>query len=98
MVRRALIGLLLLIGSLRCARKNLRDLWDNSTGNGLESCYLCMSEKRFRFLLRCTRFDDISDRDQRREIDKLAAFREVLTLFNANCQKYYMPGRIFDGG
>lgn len=46
---KAFIGLLLLIGSLRCSRKNLCDLWDNSTGNGLESCYLSMSEKRFSF-------------------------------------------------
>lgn len=89
---KAFVGLLFLIGALRCSKKNLSDLWNNSTGNGLESCYLSMSEKRFRFLLRCLRFDNVNDRDERRETDKLAPFREVMTIFINNCQKYYTPG------
>lgn len=88
---RAFIGLLYLIGSLRCSRKNIHQLWDNSRGNGLESCYLTMSEKRFRFLLRCIRFDDVRDRSTRREIDKLAPIRELFELMVDSFQRYFVP-------
>ncbi|XP_053956251.1 piggyBac transposable element-derived protein 4-like [Anastrepha ludens] len=83
---RAFIGILFLIGALRSSRKNLHKIWDNSQGNGVESCYLAMSEKRFRFLLRCLRFDDINTRQQRRAIDKLAAIRELFEVFLVNFQ------------
>ncbi|XP_050315500.1 piggyBac transposable element-derived protein 4-like [Anthonomus grandis grandis] len=86
---RAFIGLLYLIGSLRCSKKNFSKLWDNSKGNSLESCYLCMSERRFRFLLKCLRFDDIRDREQRKALDKLAPVQKIMELFNKNCQKYF---------
>ncbi|XP_030758825.1 piggyBac transposable element-derived protein 4-like [Sitophilus oryzae] len=89
---RSFIGLLYLIGTLRSSRKNLSKLWDNSRGNGLEACYLTMSEKRFRFLIRCLRFDNIQDRPARRELDKLAAIREVLELFNNKFQSLFTPG------
>src|SRR5699024_11046693 len=59
---KALIGIFYLIGVLRSSRKNVVQLWDNSKGNGIEACYLSMSYKRFRFLVRCLRFDDIRDR------------------------------------
>lgn len=88
---RAVFGLLYIIGSLRSSRKNLRGLWDNSKGNGVESCYLSMSEKRFRFLLRCLRFDDIGDREVRTQTDKLAPIREVSQLLVNNFQKYFSP-------
>lgn len=88
---RAFIGILYLIGVLRCSRKNVHQLWDNSTGNGLESCYLTMSEKRFRFLVRCIRFDNIHDRAIRKEFDKLAPIREIFGMMVQNFQKYYSP-------
>ncbi|KAE9542998.1 hypothetical protein AGLY_002909 [Aphis glycines] len=50
-----------------------------------------MSLKRFRFLLRCLRFDDMGDRIQRREIDKLAPIRELFELFVENCKKCFSP-------
>jgi len=59
----AFIGILFLIGALRCARKNVHQIWDNSRGSGVEACYLARSEKRFRFLVRCIRFDDINNRN-----------------------------------
>ncbi|CAH1990806.1 unnamed protein product [Acanthoscelides obtectus] len=88
---RAFIGLLFLIGTMRCSRKNIYLLWDNSKGNGIESCYLTMSEQRFRFLLRCLRFDNINDRNMRKELDKMAAIREVFELFTNNFEKYFSP-------
>lgn len=86
---RGFIGLLYLIGSLRSSRKNLHQLWDNSKGNGLESCYLTMSEQRFRFLLRCIRFDDVRDRPMRSELDKFSPIRELFERMVLSFQNYY---------
>lgn len=86
----ALIGILFLIGTLRSSRKNAAQLWDNSKGSGVEACYLSMSEKRFRFLLRCLRFDDVRDRRERETIDKLAAIREISELFLSNFQNNFI--------
>lgn len=88
---RALFGLLYLIGSFSCSRTNTKKLWDNSKGNGLESCYLTMSEKRFKFLLKCLRFDDVRDRISRKDTDKLAAIRQVFEIVNNNFSKYFVP-------
>ena len=77
---RALIGILFLTGFLGNNRKNSKQAWDNSKGSGVEACYLAMSHHRFLFLMRCLRFDDIRDRQTRKEIDKLAAIRELLNL------------------
>ena len=86
---RALFGLFYVIGAMRCSRKNIIQLWDNSRGNGLESCYLTMSANRFRFLLRCLRFDNIRDRPVRKEIDKFAPIRDVFEIIVNNFQKYF---------
>lgn len=87
---KAFIGILYLIGVLRSSRKNLHKIWDNSKGSGVEICYLAMSEKRFRFLLRCLRFDDIRNRSERRKIDKMAPIREIFERFLANFQRYFI--------
>lgn len=50
-----------------------------------------MSQRRFHFLLRCLRFDDIRDRNQRREIDSLAPIRELFELVINNFQRFYTP-------
>ncbi|KAL4112702.1 hypothetical protein QTP88_016440 [Uroleucon formosanum] len=86
----SLIGLLILAGVNRSGRQNLEDLWDQS-GFGVEIFHVTMSLKRFRFLLRCLRFDDMGDRIQRREIDKLAPIRELFELFVENCKKCFSP-------
>lgn len=48
-----------------------------------------MSMDRFLFLMRCLRFDDINDRAQSKELDKLAPVRELFTIFVQNCQNAY---------
>lgn len=40
---RAFIWILFITGSLRSSRKNLEQIWDNSKGSGVESCYITMS-------------------------------------------------------
>ncbi|VEN40135.1 unnamed protein product [Callosobruchus maculatus] len=87
----AFIGILFLIGTLRSSRKNAHKIWDNSKGSGVELCYLAMSEKRFRFLLRTLRFDDIRTRSDRREVDKFAPIREIFEIFLANFQNNFIP-------
>lgn len=87
----ALIGILILAGVNKSGKQNILDLWDK-TGFGIESFHATMSIQRFRFLLRCLRFDDIRDRESRREIDKLAPIREVFEMLVHNCQKSYSVG------
>lgn len=48
-----------------------------------------MSLRRFLFLLRTIRFDNILDRAERRARDKRAPFREVFENFNKNCNDNY---------
>lgn len=88
---KAFLGILLLSGTLESNRKKTKQIWDNSFGSGVESCYLTMSEKRFHFLMRCIRFDDIRDRLQRKEIDRLASIRELFELLVQKFQSFFTP-------
>lgn len=51
-----------------------------------------MNVKRFKFLLRCLRFDDRTTRSERKAIDRLAPIRDVFEMFVQNCKKSYCPG------
>lgn len=88
---KALIGILYLAGLLKSGRQNISQMWDNSKGTGVEAIYLTMSKSRFQFLMRCLRFDDITDRAQRRKLDKLAPIREIFDYTVNNFQKAYNP-------
>lgn len=85
---RSFLGLLILAGSTRDGHRNLKDLWARD-GFGMEVFYSTMSLRRFEFLLRAIRFDNIHDRAERRAADKLAPFREVFDIFNKNCDSNY---------
>ena len=54
---KAFIGLLYLAGVCKANRQSLEELW-GTEGDGVEHFGLVMSIKRFKFLLRCMRFDD----------------------------------------
>ncbi|XP_054706863.1 uncharacterized protein LOC129216672 [Uloborus diversus] len=88
---RALLGLLYMCGLHKTSRLNVRDLWATD-GTGVSIFRTTMSYKRFLFLLRCMRFDNIHDRKQRQLYDKLAAIRDFFQSFVTNCQKYYTLG------
>ena len=60
---RAFIGLLYLAGAYRAKRQSLEELW-GTEGDGIEKFALVMNLKRFKFLIRCLRFDDQSTRAQ----------------------------------
>lgn len=84
----AVFGLLFLAGMLRSSHTNLEDLWAVD-GLGIEYFHCTMSIKRFKFLLRAMRFDDIRSRNRRKAQDKLAAIRDLLEQFVRYCQEYY---------
>ena len=50
-----------------------------------------MALNRFKFLLRCTRFDNYRNRTARQGNDRLAAIREVWEIFNSNLCNIYNP-------
>lgn len=50
-----------------------------------------MSSQRFCFLMRNLRFDNFTDREQRREIDKLVAIRELFEIILHNFQTNFIP-------
>lgn len=73
---------------MRSSYQNLQDLYDND-GTGCDIFRATMSYKRMRFLLKCIRFDNIDDRQERILVDKLAAIREIFEDFVANCKTHY---------
>ncbi|XP_022913140.2 piggyBac transposable element-derived protein 4-like [Onthophagus taurus] len=89
---KAFIGLLYLAGVHRGNRQSLEDLW-GSDWDGIEKFRLVMNIKRFKFIMRCMRFDDRSMRNERRKIDKIAAIRDIFTMFVKNSQKSYSLGQ-----
>nr|XP_022911139.1 piggyBac transposable element-derived protein 4-like [Onthophagus taurus] len=84
----ALFGLLILSGLVKSGHQNLEDLW-NVHQLGIDIFQTTMSLKRFKFLIRYMRFDDINTRHARRQEDKLAPIREIFERFNHNCKQVY---------
>ena len=62
----------------------------SSTGDPLYRTI--MSERRFQFLLRCLRFDDLNTRSQRKHTDEFAPIRNIWNQFIEACKSYYEPG------
>ena len=86
----AFIGLLLLAGVYRGSQESLEELWSRKYGRPV--FLATMSLKRFKLILRFCRFDNKNTREERRSADKLAAIRDVWTMFVSSLRKYYMPG------
>ncbi|XP_066468624.1 piggyBac transposable element-derived protein 4-like isoform X1 [Tiliqua scincoides] len=87
---KAYIGLLLLAGVYHARHETLEELWDASSGR--PHFRATMSLNRFRALTRYIRFDNKQTRDKRRATDKLAAFRNVWTLFVQQLPRWFTPG------
>uniref|UniRef100_A0A1B6LVC4 PiggyBac transposable element-derived protein domain-containing protein n=1 Tax=Graphocephala atropunctata TaxID=36148 RepID=A0A1B6LVC4_9HEMI len=86
---RAVIGVLYMVGVMRCSHTILEDLWATD-GFGVEFFRCAMSLKRFKFLLRAMRFDDIRSRQERTLVDKMAPIRDLYEEFVENCQGNYI--------
>lgn len=88
---RALMGLLYLCGLHKSSHLNVRDLWATD-GTGIGVFHTTMSYKRFLFLLRCLRFDNVLNREERRRYNKLAPVRDIFTTFITKCEESYCVG------
>lgn len=87
---RALIGILTLTAAMKDNHLPSKEIFDTTfCGNRYRST---MSNERFDFLISCLRFDDKSTRQQRRQADVYAPFRDLWNLFIAACQENYKPG------
>ncbi|XP_025191777.1 piggyBac transposable element-derived protein 4-like [Melanaphis sacchari] len=62
-----------------------------SVENGPPLFRAVMSFNRFKFLTYCLRFDSKLTRNERRVVDKFAAFREMWDLFTIQCKNNYTP-------
>lgn len=77
---KAVLGILYLAGVYRSSHRHLRDLW-RTNGTGIDIFRTVMSFNRFSFLLQCLRFDNVENRQERLQMDKLAAVRAVFDKF-----------------
>lgn len=85
---KCVFGILYMAGVMKSSHQLLEDLW-STDGFGIEFFRCAMSIKRFKFLLTALRFDDITSREERRNLDKLAAIRDVFEEFVDNCKQHY---------
>ena len=67
---------------------DLRRLWDPIDSRPFYR--VTMALNRFKFLLRCMRFDNYRNRPGRQADDRLAAIREVWSIFNDNLRNIYV--------
>ena len=87
---RAGIGLFLKAGAVRDNMTEIEDLWNPVEGRPLFRAV--MSKNRFKFFLRCLRFDNYRSRRQRLAGDRLAAISSIWQQFIANLRRHYIPG------
>ncbi|KAJ8931846.1 hypothetical protein NQ314_015200 [Rhamnusium bicolor] len=69
-------------------RQNRDDIWKRNC-YGIELFYLPRSDQRFKFCLRCIRFDDKDTRMERTAFDILSAIRAIFDIFVTNCKNGY---------
>ena len=86
---KAFIACLLFSGLMKSQHESYDQLW--STGIGRPFLRACMSLNRFKTILKFLRFNNRQDRVQRRQKDRLAAFREVWEKFMQRCHTCYIP-------
>lgn len=85
---KAIIGVLYMAGLKKIY---VKEMWLDD-GTACDFFRATMSIKRFLFLLRALRFDDINTRANRKESDNLAPIREIFYSFVAHCNDNYTPG------
>lgn len=88
---KAVFGALFLISVKRGNRSDFSEFFTKN-GTGLTILHTNFSECRFRFLLRSLCFDDVTTREERSMINKLAPIRNFHSAFVTNCQRAYNVG------
>lgn len=84
----AFFGILIILGVHRSNKEFLHDLWKT---DAIPLVRASMPRERFKFLLRCIRFDNDNTREERAQSDKAAPIRDIWIMLNANLQKCYQP-------
>lgn len=87
---KAFIGLCIIAGLYKGNHEPQASLWSESDGRPVFTA--TMSRTRFRDILKYIRFDNRATRADRQATDKLAAFRDIWTMFLAQLPRYYIPG------
>lgn len=87
---RAFIGLCIQAGAFRSSHEPVFTLWSEREGRPVFTA--TMSRSRFTDMLKYIRFDDKLSRAERQQSDKLAAFRDMWTMFTEQLTEYYIPG------
>lgn len=85
------LGILITAGALRCRKESTREMWTTKTSIRRSFFTAAMPRDRFEKISTFLRFDDKLTRAERKELDKLAAIREVWDKFVDNCRKCFEP-------
>ncbi|KAG5870235.1 hypothetical protein JTB14_029109 [Gonioctena quinquepunctata] len=73
---------------------NCLELW-NQNGTGIIFLRALFSYKRFKFLLRALRFDNLHSREERKQSDKLAPIRNFHDNFVNNCMAHFKVSEFY---
>lgn len=88
---KGLIGLLVYSAVFKSGNESVHSLFATD-GTGREIFRCTMTKQRFLFLMEVLRFDNASDRQERKKEDKAAAISKIFYKFITNCQSCYTPG------
>ena len=86
----AYLGLILLAGVYRARSEPVINLWNRESGRPIFNS--CMGRNRFQVLTRVLRFDSRTDRQERRQRDKMAPIRVLHDKMAALCRNNYKVG------
>ena len=89
----AFFGLLVCMAVNHDQSKSIKSLWSSDTRFSVPIYHSTMTRNRFEWLMRIIRFDDMNTRDERKLTDKLAAIREMTSLFKERCKIMYRVSR-----
>ena len=89
---RACIGITIRAGSDRDNFTAVDDLWQKNDSRPFSRA--TMSLHRFKFFLRCVRFDNFRSRAERQQSDVLAAIREFWDIFSTSLLRFYVPDSV----
>uniref|UniRef100_A0A1B6E7C5 PiggyBac transposable element-derived protein domain-containing protein n=1 Tax=Clastoptera arizonana TaxID=38151 RepID=A0A1B6E7C5_9HEMI len=87
----ALFGLIILAAALKDNHLNTTLMFDNTfCGDRYKAT---MSERRFKFLINCLRFDNKTTREDRQKTDKFSAITDIWKILLKNCRSSYKPSK-----
>ena len=90
MEMKAFIGLSLYAGLYKSNHEPVASLWSEKEERPVFTA--TMARQRFTDILKFLCFDNHATRAERQATDKLAPFRDLWTMFQAQLPKYYVPG------